>query len=103
MLISWPLVILGRLDDLGLPVLNSIVVICYAIAVKRKLARYVWFWITMAVLAALHIPLILFVPWTTRWVPALAIAVIDSVDFILILAILAVIRRLVDGPNASEA
>jgi hypothetical protein len=92
---------LGRFD-LGLPALNSIAVVGYTIALKRKLGRHVWFWITMTVLAALHVPLVLFVHWTTMWVPALAIAAIDSGDLILMLAILAVVGQLVDGPRAAE-
>lgn len=92
---------LGRFD-LGLPTLNSIAVVGYTIALKRKLAHRAWFWITMTVLAALHVPLVLFVHWTTMWVPALAIAAIDSGDFILMLAILAVVGQLADGPRGAE-
>jgi hypothetical protein len=47
----------------------------------------------MTVLAALHVLLVLFVPWTSKWVPAMAIADIDSVDLIVMLAILAVVGR----------
>jgi hypothetical protein len=101
-LIELLLLRVGRFD-LGLPALNSIAVVGYTIALKRKLGRQVWFWITMAVLAALHVPLVLFVHWTTMWVPALAIAAIDSGDLILMLAILAVVGKLVDGPKAAEA
>ena len=63
------------------------------LALKRKLWRQPWFWGTMAAIAALHVPLILFVPWGTKWVPAVAIAVIDSADFRLILWILAVVEK----------
>ena len=48
----------------------------------------------MTIIAALHVPLVLFIPWTTKWVPALAIATIDSVDLIVILAILTVFREI---------
>ena len=65
-----------------------------AVAIKWKLRRRAWFWGTMAILAALHVPLILFVSWTTKWVPAIAIAAIDSVDLIVMLAILAVVGKL---------
>jgi hypothetical protein len=34
----------------------------FAIAAKWKLEGQVWFWIT--ILAALHVPVILFIPWT---------------------------------------
>ena len=91
----------GRLD-LGLPILNGIGVLGFMIALKRKLWLHAWFWGTMAVIAALHVPLILFVPWGTKWVPALAIAVIDSVDFCLILWILAVVEKFMREPKSSE-
>ena len=100
--IYWFFYHFGRFD-LALPMLNCILVLGFLIALKRKLWPHAWFWITMAVLAALHVPLILFVHWTTMWVPALAIAVIDSGDLILMLAILAVVGKLVDGPKAAEA
>ena len=91
----------GRLN-LVLPILNGIGVLGFIIAFKRKLWRHAWFWGTMAVIAALHVPLILFFPWTTRWVPALAIAVIDSVDFCLILWILTVVGKFMGEPKGTE-
>jgi len=92
----------GRLN-LMLPIWNSVAVLGFLLALKRKLWRRAWFWITMTVIAALHVPLILFVPWGTRWIPALAIAAIDSVDFCLILWILSLVGKLVEGPRTSEA
>jgi hypothetical protein len=91
----------GRLN-IALPILNVVAVLGFMLVLKWKLRRHTWFWITMAVIAALHVPLILFVPWTTRWVPALAIAVIDSADFCGILWILSVVEKFMDGPKASE-
>ena len=52
----------GKLD-LVVPILNTIVVLGFMLALKRKLWRYAWFWVTMLVIALLHVPLILFVPW----------------------------------------
>jgi hypothetical protein len=91
----------GRLN-LMLPIWNSVAVLGFMLALKWKLGRHAWFWITMTVIAALHVPLILFVPWGTKWVPALAIAAIDSLDFCLILWILSVVGKFVPGPKASE-
>jgi hypothetical protein len=82
--------------------MNCVGMLVFAVAVKWKLRRHAWFWGTMALLAALHVPLILFVPWTTKWVPALAIAAIDSADFCVILAILSVVGKFMGGPEASE-
>jgi hypothetical protein len=85
--------------ELVLPTLNSIAVVGFILVLKRKLWRHAWFLGTMAVIAALHVPLVLFVPWTTRWVPALAIAVIDSLDFCLILWILAPVGKFMGEPR----
>jgi hypothetical protein len=100
-LIDWLLISLGKFD-LALPALNSIAVVGFTIALKRNLARYVWFWSTMAILAAIHVPLVLLVPWTSKWIPAIAIAAIDSGDLIVMLAILNVVGRFVDGPKSTE-
>jgi ABC-type multidrug transport system permease subunit len=86
----------GRFN-IALPTLVSIGMLGFVIAVKRNLRRHAWFWGTMAILAALHVPLILFVPWTIKWVPAVAIAAIGSADICVMLAILAAVGRFVEG------
>jgi hypothetical protein len=91
LLCIWLFDSFGKLDFV-LPTMNTILVLGFLLVLKQKLWRLGWFWWTMAVIAALHVPLILFVPWTSRWVPALAIAAIDSLDFCLVIGILAVVR-----------
>jgi hypothetical protein len=91
----------GRLD-LDLPILNFIAVICFILFVKRKLRRYAWFWITMVAIVAAHVPLFMFVPWTTRWIPALMIAVIDSADFCLMLWVISAVGNFMKGSEAAE-
>ncbi len=92
----------GRLD-LALPTLNCILVLGFLVALKWKLRRCVWFWIIMTTIALLHVPLLLFVPWTTKWVPALAIAFIDSADFCVILSILSVVGKFMGEPTATDS
>lgn len=91
----------GR-TDLGLPILNFIFVVCFIIFVKWKLRRHAWFWITMTIVAALHVPLFLFVPWTRAWVPALVITAIDTADFCLMLWILSVVEKFMEEQKPSE-
>ncbi len=86
----------GKLD-LVVPILNTIVVLGFILALKRKLWRHAWFWVTMFLIALIHVPLILFVPWGTKWVPALVIAVIDSADFCLILWIISAVGKFMTG------
>ena len=100
-LIDWLLISLGKFD-LALPALNSIAVVGFTIALKRDLGRYVWFWVTMAILATLHVPMVLFVPWTSKWVPSIAIAAIDSGDLVVMLAVIAVVGRFVGKQKIIE-
>lgn len=78
----------------------STAVVAFAVAVKWNLRPRPWFWNTMAILAVLHVPLILFVPWGTQWVPAMMMAVVGSVDLILILTIISVAGKFMEGPES---
>jgi len=100
--LSWLFDHFGRLD-LVMPTLVSIAMLGFAIAVKWKLRRRAWFWITMTVIAALHILLILFVPWPTKWVPAAVFAGLGSVELYGVLAILDVVEKFLEFPETSES
>lgn len=95
-LVAWLFDHLGRFD-LARPTLYSVVMVAIAAAIKWKLRRHLWFWITMTVIAALHVPLILLVPWTTKWVPAIVIIPFGIADLYVMLAILSVVEKLVEG------
>ena len=101
-LCSWLFDYFGKLS-MTLPVLNIILVFGFLIALKWKLRRRIWFWCIMIFIAALHVPLILLIPWTTQWVPALAIGVIDSADFCVIIWVLAAVGRLMEGQETTES
>lgn len=100
-LCSWMFDYFGKLS-MVLPVLNCIGVFGFLIALKWKLRDRAWFWGIMTLVAAFHVPLIMFIPWTTQWVPALAIGVIDSADFCLIVWILAAVGRLIERSVTAE-
>jgi membrane protein implicated in regulation of membrane protease activity len=59
----------------------------------------VWFWIAMTFLAALHLPLIVFVLWTTKWIPAV-ITPVGIADLYAMLWILSVVGKFVGEPMA---
>lgn len=67
---------------------------------RWKLRYHPWFWVTMAFLAALHLPLILFVPWTTtKWIPAFAIAPFGMADLYAMLWVLSIVTKFMEGPE----
>jgi hypothetical protein len=92
---------LGRFD-LALPTLVSIGMLGVAMAIKWNLRRRLWFWITMTVIVALHVALILSVPWTTKWVPAIVIIPFGIADLYVMLWILSVVGKFLARPKTSE-
>ena len=92
------LLIAGLLDhfgkfDLATPTVFCALAISLAIATKWELRGHWWFWITITIISTLHVPLILFVPWTTKWVPAVVMAPFLAVDWYAMLVILSVIEK----------
>jgi hypothetical protein len=100
-LIVWLFDHLGRFD-LARPALYSIGMLGVAIAIKWKLRRHLWFWITMTVIVALHVLLVSFVPWNTKWVPAIVIIPIGIADLYAMLGIISVVGKLVERPKTLE-
>jgi hypothetical protein len=86
----------GR-STLALPTLDSVVIIIFAIAMRWKLRRQAWFWITMTIIVTLHVLLILLVPWTSKWVPAFVVIAIGTLDLLAMLEVLSVVGKLVEG------
>ena len=78
---------------LARPTLLSISIIIIAVAMRWKLKARVWFWTTMAFLAALHIPLILFIPWTTKWISVLAFIPVGIADLYAMFWVLSVVGK----------
>jgi hypothetical protein len=56
----------------------------------------------MAFLTALHLPFILFVPWTTNWIPAVVIAPFGILDLHAMLWTLAVVGKYREGLTAAQ-
>jgi hypothetical protein len=75
--------------------------ILIAIKVRWELKKHVWFWTTIAGIVALHVPLILFFPWTAEWVPAFVIFPFCVVDLVAILTFIQFIEKRV-GPSQSH-
>ncbi len=71
--------------------------VAVAITLRWKLRRHLWFWITVTILAALHLPLILFIPWTTKWIPAVVIAPFGIADLYVMLWVLSAVGKFVAG------
>jgi hypothetical protein len=91
-----------RRFDLARPSMVSIAMVGLALVMRWKLRKHVWFWVTMTLLAALHLPLILFIPWTTKWIPAILIAPIGIADLYAMLWVISVVGKFMEGPTTAE-
>ncbi|MBB5061459.1 hypothetical protein HDF16_006195 [Granulicella aggregans] len=85
--------------ELALPILGSLAIFLFPLGLKWDLKRRIWFWVTVLGLIILHVPLILFVPWTAKWVSPIVTGGIASADLCLLLGILSAIGRLFDPPR----
>ena len=92
---------LGRLD-LALPILGSVTAIGFVVVLKWRLRQQAWFWITIVLVAAAHVPLIMSISWTTKWVPWPVTAGIASLDFCLILVLLLLVGQFMNSREASK-
>lgn len=97
--VCWAFDHFGKLNE-ALPAMNIAGVFAFILALKRNLIERMWFWVTLFILAVPHVLLILFVPWTSRWVPAIAIGGIDSLDFCAMLVVIDMIGRCMDSSKA---
>lgn len=85
------------------PVWNAAAVFGFLFYLKWRLRQNVWFWVTMTAIVALHVLLILFIPWTNKWVPALVTAGVDSLDLCLAFWILGIVEALEGGSKKDDS
>ena len=65
-----------------------------AVRFRWELSRKKWFWLSIAAISLIHIPLILFFPWTAAWVPSALIFPLVLIDVFLVLALIHRVEKL---------
>jgi hypothetical protein len=87
--------------DLGLTAFIVLGVIVFAIKIRWNLRKHVWFWVTIILILALHVPLVFIVRWPQGKVPMIAYTMPFGIaDFLVILGALGLAERLF-SKNAS--
>jgi hypothetical protein len=71
----------------------SAMAVFIAMKVRWELRNYVWFWLTMACIVGAHVPLVMLVPWTSRWIPAVGLLPIVVADLALIFGCLHLVEK----------
>jgi len=91
--------------DMGLTVFIVLGMILFAIKIHWNLRRYVWFWVTIAVILALHVPLFYLVRWPQGKFPIIAYTLpIGIADFVIIHAVVSLAQKffLIDSLSNNE-
>lgn len=87
-IVTWPLYFL--FSHFGEPGNGRAAWLCLgmlliAIKVRWELHRHSWFWGTVVLIALAEIPMVVLVPWTSKWIPAIVMLPFCIVDCLAIL------------------
>ena len=89
--------------DMGLSACGVLGMIIIAIKIRWRLRRHVWFWPIIAVVLALHVPLVLMVRWPQGSVPTLFYTMpIGIADFFIISGVLRLGEKLFSKDSSSN-
>lgn len=73
---------------------GSTIVLMYAARGCWDLRRHTWFWVTLTIFIALHVLLILLVPWSSKSYPGTALLPIAAVDYGIVYGAIKLIEKL---------
>jgi len=93
-LVTIPLMERLEHPELTRPILTAIVALAIVVTIYPELYQRLWFWVTMMVFTALHLPLILFIHWDAGWVPSPFILVFCLADVAIMIWVISMIQKL---------
>lgn len=88
--------------DLGLNIGICLGVNIIAIRFRWSLRRRVWFWLVMALVVAVELPLVLMIPWPKEWVPGVALLPIALVVFVVAMGAIQLAQKLFGKSTSGE-
>jgi hypothetical protein len=88
---------------MGFTVMLVLGLVIFAVKLRWNLRRHAWFWVTIALILALHIPVLLFVRWPQTNIPTIAFAMPFGIaDFLLISGAIILAERVFSKGNSSD-
>jgi uncharacterized membrane protein len=95
-------VYLGK-PDIGLTVFIVLGMIIFAIKLRWKLRKHVWFWATISLILLLHIPLLFVVRWPQSNIPTIVYAMpMGITDFLLIMGGIGLAEKIFSKGSSSN-
>jgi hypothetical protein len=96
------IVYLGK-AEVGFTVCIVLGMVMLAIKLRWKLRRHAWFWGTIALILALHIPFLSIVQWPQTNIPTIAFSLpLGIADFLLISGALSLAEKVFSKGNSSD-
>ncbi len=91
-------------EDVGLAVVIVLAAMMVAIKIRWNLRKHVWFWAIIAVILALHVPLLFVIRWPQGNVPTLFYTFpFALIDFVIISGALKLAERLLSKDSSSSS
>lgn len=72
--------------------------LCVA-GLRWQLRRRAWFWLTIGLVGVIEAPVVIFIQWTNRWIPAAAILPFAIADFVAILLLIDWVKKWMEPPQ----
>ena len=82
-------------SDMGLSAAICVIAVLFAIGLRWTLRSQWWFWGVIAVMTALHVPLIMMFRWPDKWVPGIALLPIGIADVLIILGAVRFVEKVI--------
>jgi hypothetical protein len=80
----------------------SSAVMVFGTRVFWRLRHNTWYWLTISILAAIHISLVLLVPWTSEVIPAPALAPVGIADFVFVYCSIKLVEKIMMRSKAGH-
>ena len=74
----------------------SAAMIVTVVWMRWDLRKRIWFWLTIAIVGLLHVPLVMFIPWTNNNYPGVALLPEALADLAIVYGCVKVIEKLMD-------
>ena len=80
--------------DMGLTIFIILGMIMFAVKIRWRLRRHIWFWAIIAFILALHVPLLSIVRWPQGKTPTIAYSMpLGIADFLLIMGVIGLTEK----------
>lgn len=92
---------IGR-ADLARPACIAIVAAAVAVRQKWEYHHQQWFWVVVAAVALMHLPILIFFVFSNRWIPALLLMPFALADYVIMIVAIRFAAKRFEPQEADE-